>query len=71
MRALLYPVIDLDAATPDELRRHARDLHHRMSALVRMLDATDAEVEQLKADLRETKKQRNDFLALLSSKKGA
>ena len=51
MRALLYPVIDLDAATPDELRRHARDLHHRMSALVRMLDATDAEVEQLKAAL--------------------
>lgn len=62
MRALLYPVIDLDTATPDELRRHARDLHHRMSALVRMLDATDEEVERLKVENATLKSQRLSLL---------
>jgi hypothetical protein len=71
MKGLLYPVLDLDAATPDELRRHARDLHHRLSDAVKRLESVLADNRQLEADLRETKKQRNDFLALLSSKKGA
>ena len=44
MRTFLYPVLDLDEATPDELRRHARDLHHRMSSLVKLLEQTQNEL---------------------------
>lgn len=64
MRATLYPVLDLDTATPDELRRHARDLHHRLSDIVKRLESALSDNRQLEADLREAKGQHNSLLGV-------
>jgi len=62
MKATLYPIIDLDRATPDELRRHARDLHHRMSGLVKLLESYEDDVDRLKKENAKLKDQRLSLL---------
>ena len=62
MSGFLYPVLDLDKATPDELRRHARDLHHRISTLVKVLDTYESEVRELKNENAALRAQRLSLL---------